>query len=138
MEVSFASEEAIKAVEKAGGTVTCVHFNRLALRALIKPLKFDLLPKRARPSPKIMDYYLDRTKCGYLSPEIQTRNLAMFGFVTTEDQMREEHQQVQHFRRRCEAVEREYLLEEMTRRADEREEQELQKQEASADAAEGK
>jgi hypothetical protein len=29
LEVSYASYEAIKAVEKAGGTVTCVHFNTL-------------------------------------------------------------------------------------------------------------
>ena len=29
LEVSYASYDAIKAVEKAGGTVTCVHFNTL-------------------------------------------------------------------------------------------------------------
>lgn len=29
LEVSYASSSAIKAVEKAGGTVTCVHFNTL-------------------------------------------------------------------------------------------------------------
>eukprot|EP01035_Chromulina_nebulosa_P020725 gene20725-26869_t len=58
LEVSFASKESIKAVESVGGTITCVHFTPLSLRALIKPYKFELLPKRARPSPKIMDYYL--------------------------------------------------------------------------------
>lgn len=98
-EVSFASEGAIKEVEAAGGTVTCVHFNRLALRSLIKPLKFDLLPRRARPSPKIIDYYLDKNKCGYLSPEIQQRNLAMFGAVTSEPAMREQFEKVMHQRR---------------------------------------
>ena len=70
LEVSFASKSSIDMVEKAGGTVTCVHFNKLALRALIKPFRFDILPRRARPNPKIMDYYLDRTKAGYLSPEV--------------------------------------------------------------------
>ena len=91
LEVSQASEEAIKAVEATGGTITCTHFNKLALRALIKPYKFDILPRRARPPPTVMDYYLDRTKCGYLSPEIQVRNLKIFGTVTSEDQLRLEH-----------------------------------------------
>ena len=98
-EVSFASEGAIREVEAAGGTVTCVHFNRLALRSLVKPLKFDILPRRARPSPKIMDYYLDKSKCGYLSPEIQQRKLALFGAVTSEPAMREQFDKVMHQRR---------------------------------------
>jgi len=91
LEVSQASEEAIKAVEAVGGTITCTHFNKLALRALIKPYKFDILPRRARPPPTVMNYYLDCTKCGYLSPEIQLRNLKLFGTVTSEDQLRLEH-----------------------------------------------
>jgi len=92
LEVSCASSESIKAVEAAGGTVTCVHFNSLALRALVQPLKFDILPRRARPPPRLMGYYLDRTKCGYLSPEIQKRNLDKFGCVTSEDALRTEHE----------------------------------------------
>jgi hypothetical protein len=98
-EVSSASEGAIKAVEAAGGTVTCVHFNELALRALVKPLKFELLPRRARPTPKRMDYYLDVNKAGYLSPEIQIRNLKMFGSVTSEQALREEHDKFMEVRR---------------------------------------
>lgn len=90
LEVTQASEEAIKAVEAAGGTVTCVHFNTLAMRALIKPLKFDILPRRARPPPRLMGYYLDRTKSGYLSPEVQARNLKLFGHVTSESPLRAE------------------------------------------------
>lgn len=96
----MASANAIAAVEKSGGTVTCVHFNRLALRALIKPYKFDILPRRARPPPKIMDYYLDRTKAGYLSPEIQARNLKLFGALTSEDALRADHDQVMRARRK--------------------------------------
>ena len=92
LEVSCASAEAIKAVEAAGGTVTCAHFNTLALRALVQPLKFDILPRRARPPPRLMGYYLDRTKCGFLSPEIQARNLKLFGAVTSEDASHSEHQ----------------------------------------------
>lgn len=36
LEVSRASAGAIQAVEAQGGTVTCAHFNRLALRALVR------------------------------------------------------------------------------------------------------
>lgn len=87
----MASAEAIRAIESVGGTVTCVHLNKLALRALVKPFKFELLPRRARPPPKLVNYYLDRTKNGYLSPEIQIRNLKMFGTVTSEQKYRDEH-----------------------------------------------
>lgn len=99
-EVSQASTEAIKAVEAAGGTVTSVHFNKLALRALIKPTEFNILPWRARPPPKTMPYYLDRTKAGYLSPEIQIRNLKLFGVVTSEDALREEHENFMKMKRK--------------------------------------
>lgn len=91
IEVSFASEEAVEAIEKFGGTVTCVHFNKLSLRALVKPFKFDILPRRARPNPKIMNYYLEETRAGYLSPGIQMRNLQLFGGVSSEVDLRQEH-----------------------------------------------
>lgn len=91
LEVSMASASAIEMVEAAGGTVTCVHFNALALRALMKPYKFELLPRRARPSPKIMNYYLDVSKAGYLAPEIQIRNLKLFGYTTSEEKLIEAH-----------------------------------------------
>lgn len=93
LEVSRASEAAIKSVEAVGGTVTCVHFNQLALRALMKPVKFDLFPMRARPNPFQMRYYLDKNKAGFLSPEIQMRNSKLFGSenITTEEKMAAEH-----------------------------------------------
>ncbi len=77
IEISRASEGAIEAIENAGGKVTTVHYNRLALRALLKPEKFDIIPKRARPPPKLMQYYTDFDKRGYLSPEVQLENLKM-------------------------------------------------------------
>ncbi|KAG5178615.1 ribosomal protein L18e/L15P, partial [Tribonema minus] len=86
LEVSGASAGAIAAVEARGGTVTCAHFNRLALRALLKPHKFapGLLPRRARPPPRLMARFLSGDKRGYLSPEVQLRNLRLFGRVTSE------------------------------------------------------
>ena len=59
--VSRASESAIRAVEAVpGGRVTCVHYNKLALRAMLRPQKFANLsrkPKNARPPPKWQPYY---------------------------------------------------------------------------------
>lgn len=73
IQVSQASDSAIKAVEAAGGSVTSVYHNRLALRALLKPHKFETIPQSARPPHKKMEYYTDFRKRGYLSPEIQAK-----------------------------------------------------------------
>lgn len=82
LEISRASEEAIHAVEAIGGEVTTVHYNQLALRALLKPHKFvsndgvGRLPKFARPPPKWQPFYTnwDRNR-GYLSVQAQMRKL---------------------------------------------------------------
>lgn len=91
IEVPWASSSAIQAIESKGGYVTTVHYNRLALRAHLKPHKFPLkptnngdedadasvehdqhiLPMRARPPPKYMQYYTDYEKRGYLNPRVQ-------------------------------------------------------------------
>mmetsp|Transcript_17090 Transcript_17090/g.20119 ORF Transcript_17090/g.20119 Transcript_17090/m.20119 type:complete len:245 (+) Transcript_17090:11-745(+) len=71
IEVSRASASAIEAIERVGGTVTTVHYNQLALRALIRPESFLVLPKIAKPPPKLMPYYLDYQNRGFLSPEMQ-------------------------------------------------------------------
>lgn len=75
IEISRASAGAIEAIENAGGEITTVHYNRLALRALLKPEKFEVIPKRARPPPKLMQYYTDFDKRGYLSPEVQFKKV---------------------------------------------------------------
>ena len=57
IQVSQASAAAREAVEKAGGTVTTVYYNKLGIRALLKPEAFAkkgrLLPRPARPPPKL-------------------------------------------------------------------------------------
>jgi large subunit ribosomal protein L15 len=108
LEVSNASRAAIDAVEAAGGTVTCVHFNKLALRFMLKPVKFSSLPRRARPPPRLMDLYLDGSKCGYLSPEVQQRNLKLFGAVTSEPRLRQEHEDYMAFKRKVLAHKSQY------------------------------
>lgn len=97
LEVSYASSEAIRTLEKVGGTVTCVHLTSLSLRAVIKPFKFLIYPLRARPAPQFINYYLDGSKSGYLSPDVQIRNLKLFGSVTSEDKMRAEHEHYMNY-----------------------------------------
>ena len=61
IEVSKASRTAIKAVEREGGRIITAHYNRLGLRVLLKPEKFEdrPLPRRALPNKKLMAYYLN-------------------------------------------------------------------------------
>jgi len=96
IEVSRASDKAIAAIERAGGEITTVHYNRLALRALLKPEKFaggadgadsedeggssndsskPVVPRQAKPPPKLMPYYTSYDKRGYLSPEVQLKKI---------------------------------------------------------------
>ena len=57
LEVSRASTKAKEIVERAGGSVTKVHYNRLGLRALLHPNKFPRgLPKPARTPPRLRKF----------------------------------------------------------------------------------
>eukprot|EP00501_MAST-03F_sp_TOSAG23-6_P001778 GSMAST32.ASY1.ANO1.1856.1 assembled CDS len=82
IEVSKASQSAIKAVENAGGRIVCAYYNDLGIRALTRPDKFlakgKQIPKRARPKPKIMPYYTSFRNRGYLSPEIMLTEQPFF------------------------------------------------------------
>jgi len=97
IEISRASESAIAAIEAVGGEVTTVHYNKLALRTLLKPHKYNnesssssssgggeskgkgkiqlQLPKNARPNPKWQPYYTNWNNRGYLSVQAQMRKL---------------------------------------------------------------
>lgn len=61
LQVSQVSESAKEAIEKAGGKVTTVYYNTLGLRALLMPdwfaKKGRLLPRAARPPPKLVDRF---------------------------------------------------------------------------------
>ncbi|KAG0256626.1 YmL10 [Mortierella polycephala] len=68
IEISRASKSAIKAIEACGGTVTSVYYNKLGLRALTKPEKFEELPRFARPmKKKDIAFYSDVANRGYLA-----------------------------------------------------------------------
>jgi large subunit ribosomal protein L15 len=57
IEVSQVSESAKEAVEGLGGNVSTVYYNKLGLRALLKPEWFEkkgrAIPRSARPPPKL-------------------------------------------------------------------------------------
>lgn len=72
--INRASTAAIEAIENAGGTITTVHYNKLALRQVMRPHKFEHPVKDARPPPKYQPYYSSWNRRGYLNPKVQMRN----------------------------------------------------------------
>lgn len=63
--VTAASRGAIDAIEKAGGSLRTVYYDRHNLRAILKPHKFARIP--ANPPPRLMARYMDPERRGYLS-----------------------------------------------------------------------
>ena len=56
IEVAGADQSSIDAIRKVGGSVTVVYMERVSLRAHLKPHRFDILPKMARPSLRMVHY----------------------------------------------------------------------------------
>lgn len=79
IETTRASARAIEKVEQAGGVVQVSWYTRLGLRALLKPEKFEggIVPERARPPSKYIEYYTSDEQRGYLSPKMQMRKLGL-------------------------------------------------------------
>lgn len=74
IEASKATENAISAIDNAGGEFTARYFNRLGLRAHLAPEWFlgkrGRLPLQARPTRrKDIEYYSDESRRGYLIKE---------------------------------------------------------------------
>jgi len=61
LEVSQSSKAAREAIEKAGGKVTTVYYNKLGLRAHLRPDWFEkkgrLIPRPAKPPPKLSEKF---------------------------------------------------------------------------------
>jgi len=62
IELTDASEKAKQAIAAKGGQVKIVYYNRLGLRALLKPDKFVSIPRLAAPPPKLMWKYPEHYK----------------------------------------------------------------------------
>lgn len=87
IEVSKASQSAIKAVEEAGGTITTAYYNKLSLRVLLHPDKYEddplNIPRRALPDKKLMKYYLNPKNRGYLLTEDGKARLKVYMYMYT-------------------------------------------------------
>ncbi|KAI9138192.1 ribosomal protein L18e/L15P, partial [Paraphysoderma sedebokerense] len=71
IEVSMASQQAIKAIENVGGKILAVYYNNLNLRSLLKPHRFPILPRRADPiNTRLLEYYRNPANRGYLALDI--------------------------------------------------------------------
>ncbi len=57
IEVTKATPAAKRLIESAGGSVKEVYFNKLGIRAHVKPEKFVVLPRLAAPPPRLRDRY---------------------------------------------------------------------------------
>ena len=44
--------QAKQMIESAGGTAKLGYYNKLGMRALLKPERFDTIPRRAAPPPR--------------------------------------------------------------------------------------
>jgi len=56
IEVAGADQSTIDAIKRVGGSVTITYLERVGLRAHLKPHRFDILPKMARPSLRMVHY----------------------------------------------------------------------------------
>eukprot|EP00053_Salpingoeca_punica_P005139 m.52856 g.52856 ORF g.52856 m.52856 type:complete len:231 (+) comp13106_c0_seq1:69-761(+) len=76
LEVSRASKQAIAAVEKAGGSISCVYRNKLNLRAHLKPEKFDTIPRPALPNSHARVWYEDPANRGVIPALVAAKKTA--------------------------------------------------------------
>ncbi|CAH0557600.1 unnamed protein product [Brassicogethes aeneus] len=71
LEVQWASELVIAAVEKAGGVITTAYYDQHSLQAMLNTRKFFErgipIPRRMTPPADAIEYYTDPTKRGYLA-----------------------------------------------------------------------
>jgi len=56
IEVAGADQSSVDMIKAVGGTITIVYMERVTLRAHIKPWKYEVLPRTARPTLKMVHY----------------------------------------------------------------------------------
>merc|ERR1712087_1027323 len=61
IEVAGADQSSVDAIRAVGGTVTIVYMESVTLRAHVKPWKYEVLPRTARPTLKMV-HYLEKMK----------------------------------------------------------------------------
>lgn len=84
IEVQYAREPVIAAIERNGGHITTAYFDIKSVAALANPYKYfstgEPIPKRMLPPPNAIDYYTDPKNRGYLADpkevEVERQKLA--------------------------------------------------------------
>lgn len=75
IEVQYAREPVIAAIERNGGQITTAFFDIKSVAALADPYKFfrsgEPIPKRILPPPNAIDYYTDPKNRGYLADPVE-------------------------------------------------------------------
>ncbi|KAF7269269.1 mitochondrial ribosomal protein L15 [Rhynchophorus ferrugineus] len=71
LEVQWANELVIAAIERAGGVITTSYYDPHSLQAMINTVKFFQkgvpIPRRMMPPPDAIEYYSDPSNRGYLA-----------------------------------------------------------------------
>lgn len=67
IEVPRVSPAAVQVIERNGGSIRCVYYNRVAFHAHLHPHKYEVMPKRGMPPPKLWKYYSREDIRGYLA-----------------------------------------------------------------------
>jgi len=100
LEVGWASEQAIMAVERAGGRITTGYFDLHSVIALREPLQFFQtgapIPRRLSPPGNLIEYYSNPANRGYLADPraVAEERLALaqkYGYELPEESEMEEY-----------------------------------------------
>lgn len=94
IEVQWADEQSIAAVERAGGRITCSYYDLHSVIALADPAKFFKsgapIPRRLTPPANLMEFYVTAKNRGYLADpkEVAEERLLLsqkYGYELQED-----------------------------------------------------
>jgi len=100
IEVQWASEQAIMAVERAGGKITTAYYDLHSVLALKNPLQFfetgSPIPRRLPPPASLMEFYTGAANRGFLADpgEVAEERLALaqkYGYELPEDDQMEDY-----------------------------------------------
>jgi len=95
LEVQWASEQSIAAIERAGGRITCAYYDLHSVIALADPVKFFSsgapIPRRLTPPGNMMEFYVTAKNRGYLADpkEVAEERLALaqkYGYELSENE----------------------------------------------------
>jgi len=77
IEVQWANEQAIAAIERVGGRITCGYFDLHSAVALTDPVKFFMtgapIPRRLTPPQALMRFYVNPSNRGYLADPMKVK-----------------------------------------------------------------